>query len=166
MDDLGGAAPVRVQRDSLGSLLAEVAPDGREEPTIGIAEAVDALLGIPDEEAVLPIAHGLAQQREEVLVLHLARVLELVDHVVRYARADPLVEEGRLPWVDMPQQVGDQRRRVTQYAEALGIAQRVQLLLDLDEETVEAQLLEHRCHGLEARGMVAAELVEGLPELC
>ena len=42
------------------------------------------------------MALGIIKERLEVLILHAACVLELVNHVMLDARPDLLVEEGRI----------------------------------------------------------------------
>ena len=49
---------------------------------IGVAEAVDRLLGVTDEHVEIAIGQALLEQATEVLILLGARVLELVNHEV------------------------------------------------------------------------------------
>ena len=62
---------------------------------VGVAEAVDRLLGVADDEVevVAAVRQALVQQRHEVVVLLVARVLELVDHEMVDPRAHAFIDK-------------------------------------------------------------------------
>ena len=85
LEDLGAGAEVGIQRLAFadgGQPLAALL----EQLDVGVAEAVDRLLGVADREQV-PVRDQLDQ-----LELHLVGVLELVDHDPGKARPVPLAE--------------------------------------------------------------------------
>ena len=53
-----------------------------EDRGVGVAKAVNRLLGVTDEHVEIAIGQALLEQAAEVLILLGARVLELVDHEV------------------------------------------------------------------------------------
>ena len=61
---------------------------------VAVAEAVDALLLVADDEVAVAFAQAIFQQWYEVLILLGACVLELVDHEIVEPRAHALVHKG------------------------------------------------------------------------
>src|SRR5206468_3435440 len=88
-EDLGPRAEVGRQREAAGGGgVAGLRSAQRllalsEQPDVGVAEAVDRLPGIPDEEQV-----PLAPEKVEKLALEAVGVLEFVDHQIPQPRAE------------------------------------------------------------------------------
>ena len=92
--DLGDTTPVVLKVFALSGRCEVLGELCGQKGAVGVSEAVDTLLGITDDEAVLALALGIIKERLEVLILHTTRVLELVDHMMLDACPDLLVEEG------------------------------------------------------------------------
>ena len=102
-DDVCVGAEIGVQRlhvhhlRGVGKLLLDV---GQQAP-IAVAPAVDALLHVAYNEVLSVLAaHRLLQQHLEVLPLHGAGVLELVNHDMFQLRAYLLEDKGRVAAVN------------------------------------------------------------------
>ena len=61
---------------------------------VGLAEAVDGLLGVADDEEAAALGEGVLHQGEEIPPLDRRGVLELVDEVVEDPLADAEVDVG------------------------------------------------------------------------
>ena len=102
-NDVPLRAVVGAQRLHLHARLgmAELLVDGVEQSPVAGTPAVDALLDIADNEVLgVAVAHALFEQHLEVLPLHGARVLELVNHDMLQLRADLLEDKRRVAVAD------------------------------------------------------------------
>ena len=103
--EVGGASVVGV----VGRLVAAYCVRRREvffgdtvaqQCAVAVAEAVDGLLLVADDEAVVALGDAVGDKRTQVVPLHVRRVLELVDQKVVERHAETLVDEGRVAAVD------------------------------------------------------------------
>ncbi len=106
--DPAAASPI-VRQGLLAALLRpEIGADALvQQRPVRVAEAVDALFHVADDQVRPAIRQALRHQGAEVVPLHAAGVLELVDHVVVHARTGLLVDEGGVAAADdLVQQLG------------------------------------------------------------
>ncbi len=94
---VGAALSVIVLQLTFREILAQLR---MKQLRVGVAETVDALLYIANDEAVVPICQTVAHQRQQVFPLHARRVLKLVDEVVVDIHADALVDKRHLASAD------------------------------------------------------------------
>ncbi len=123
-DHIGRTPPVAVlgnihplQRQRIGETAPhEFLHTAPQQFRVGITEPVDALLLVADNQVVMPAAEAFKHERLQVLPLHLRRVLELVNKVMLYGGAHPLIDKrGLILAYDAAQKVvgvGKQQRVV------------------------------------------------------
>ncbi len=105
---IGRAAPVAVFSDIVPVHRHRIRETPPHQPLhtvpqqfrVGVSESVDALFLITDNQIVVATAQAFKNKRFKVFPLHLRRVLELVDKVMAYGGAHPLVDKRGLILVD------------------------------------------------------------------
>ncbi len=159
LEDLGAGAVVLDERQAAAVLLAALAEDG----DVGVAEPVDRLKLVADEEDV-PFARAVGEQVDEI-ALEAVRVLELVDH--------DRLEAQRLPVAKLlviPEEVAgheleilEVEGRLTALGGRVRAGEAVEQLLEEipvpHRELVERRLLRRDPGLLVARGPLAARAV-------
>ena len=75
------------------------------DPVIGVAEAVDRLLGVADEKEAPAFSQGFLDERFEVPPLDGRGVLEFVDQIMIDAVPEPEIDVGHDPFVDVAEQL-------------------------------------------------------------
>ena len=121
-EDLGARAVVLGEREDAAGLLPPLA----EDLDVGVAEAVDGLELVADEEELL-VLRALGEQVDD-LALEPVRVLELVDHDRAEPPALPLPDPGVVPQevAGSELEVLEVERRLAVLRRAVGAAERVQ----------------------------------------
>ena len=67
---------IAMDMDIIAKILRHLLAD---EGRVGISESIDALFGIADDQIAMRLAEALPHERREVLPLHSAGILELID---------------------------------------------------------------------------------------
>ena len=163
VDDAAGRAPIHAEGLHIHHLMgvAELRFDAGQQPPVATAPAVDALLHVAHDEVLGAfVAHRLLQQHLEVLPLHGAGVLKLVDHDMLQLRANLLEDEGRVAAVDelMKQLLG-----VGKEESVLLLVELVHLLLDAGQQSQLTQVAQRQVGAL-VELPLARLLVEGLAQ--
>ena len=120
---------------------------GRDERGVGVAEAVDALLGVADYEVVECVGRRLRNEGAQVFPLQGRGVLKFVDEVMVEPRSEPLVDEGGLVVAD---DAAEQGAGVGELDEVVALQKLLDVLADAVHECRigKRRLVEQPEHGL------------------
>ena len=118
----------------------------RHDVGIAVAPAVDGLLDVAHDEALMAACRVLLQQRAEVIPLQAARVLELVDEYVVYLCARLLVDECRVAW--SRGHAHEHEARVSQHEAAVAPAVLPYLRFDAADELQLVEVLADERNGI------------------
>ena len=67
---------------------------------VRVPKAVDALFHITNDQVVFTLRQALLHERTEIVPLHTAGVLELINHIMVNLRTGLLIDEGGITAMD------------------------------------------------------------------
>ena len=132
------APSVHLQRLQSDGEVVQFPVQSVQDAPVAVSPAVDGLLHVAHDQAVLALCQSFQQQQAEVVPLHAARVLELVNHHVADGRPYLFEDKRRVPLLHQPVQQGV---RVRQQEAVLFPVQRLHLLVYVVQQLQLVQVL-------------------------